>query len=65
MVIFKTIIHDLAKNVYDMIISLGFKPKIYKIKPSKNGDFNRQTANHVRLSKNVSEFLNLVKPEKF
>jgi DNA-binding transcriptional regulator WhiA len=66
MVIFKTIISKLANDFYDMLTSLGFKPKIYKIKANKENayGFHQKTAYHVRLSKDVNEFLNLVKPEK-
>jgi DNA-binding transcriptional regulator WhiA len=64
MVIFKTIILDLANDCFDMIISLGFNPHIYKVEKSENGYTNQKTAYHVRLSKNVQEFLDLVKIEK-
>ncbi len=66
MMTFKNIIPDLAKDFYNMVIDLGFKPHLYTIKP-QNPDlhkFNQQTAYQVRLSKNVSKFLELVNPEK-
>lgn len=66
MMIFATIIPNLAKDFYEMVCSLGFKPHLYKInqKPNEKYKFKQQTTYHIRLSKNVSEFLNLVKPEK-
>ncbi len=65
MVMFSTIIPKLAKDVYDSIISLNFKPYLYKIKRGANPyNFNQKIIYHVRLSKNVSEFLDLVCPEK-
>jgi hypothetical protein len=65
MVIFTTIISDLAKDFYEMVVSLGFNPHLYKIKRQKSlYNLNQQILFHVRLSKNVSAFLNLVKPEK-
>jgi len=66
MVIFKSIIPSLTEDFYNMIISLGFKPHLYTIQPKKTTkyQFNQQIAYHVRLSKNVTEFLTLVKPEK-
>ena len=59
MIIFTTIIPNLANDFYQMIISLGFTPHIYKINQK-----NKQNLYHIRLSKNVNEFLDLVKPEK-
>ncbi len=66
MIMFTTIITELAKNVYNSIISLGFKPHFYKIKRRKINkyNFNQKIVYHVRLSKNVSEFLNIVHIEK-
>lgn len=65
MMMFTTIISALAKDVYEMIISLGFSPHFYKIKKSKNmHNFNQKIIYRIRLSKNVSEFLNIVHPEK-
>jgi len=63
MVIFKSIIPNLTRDFYNMMISLNFYPHLYKIKPDKR-IYNQRIAYHVRLSKNVSEFLELVKPEK-
>ena len=65
MMMFTTIIPKLAKDVYEMIISLGFSPHLYKIEGGKNiYKFNQKILYHIRLSKNVSEFLNIVRPEK-
>ncbi len=65
MMIFTTIIPKLANDFYRMIVSLGFAPHIYKIERKTNPfSFNQKTLYHIRLSKNVNEFLNLVKPEK-
>lgn len=66
MVIFKSIIPNLTNAFYNLMIDLGFKPRLYTIQPKKTAlyGFNQQVAYHVRLSKNVAEFLELVKPEK-
>ena len=65
MIMFTTIIPELAKDAYNSIISLGFKPHLYKIKRKANKyNFNQKTVYRVRLSKNVSEFLKIVHPEK-
>lgn len=66
MIIFTTIIPKLAKDFYKMVNSLGFKSHFYKInqKPNKKYKFNQQTTYHIRLSKDVDKFLDLVKPEK-
>lgn len=65
MVIFKNVILELAQDFYNMTIALGFKPHFYTIDKSvMSNKFNQQTAYQVRLSKNVTEFLALVKPEK-
>ena len=66
MMIFTTIIPELANDFYQMIISLGFSPHFYKIKQGLNKKYNfyQQTLYHIRLSKNVNNFLDLVKPEK-
>jgi hypothetical protein len=67
MVIFTTIIKELAKDVHNIIISLGFSPHIYKVKKDKNSsgyNFNKKIEYHIRLSKGVSRFLDLVSPEK-
>jgi hypothetical protein len=63
---FVSIIPSLAFRFNDMIHDLGFKPRIYKIERQANPyGYNQQILYHIRLSKNVSEFLDLVKPQKF
>ncbi|OGZ83992.1 MAG: hypothetical protein A2528_01160 [Candidatus Staskawiczbacteria bacterium RIFOXYD2_FULL_37_9] len=66
MMAFTTIIPKLANDFHEMVVSLGFKPHSYKInhKPSAKYKFNQQTTYHIRLSKNVDKFLELIKPEK-
>lgn len=65
MMIFTTIIPKLAYEFQEMITSLGFKSHLYKIERKMDPHFiNQQTVYHIRLSKNVNEFLDLVKPEK-
>ena len=59
MALFTTIIPKLAKDVNEMIFSLGFNPHTYQINQT-----NKQKLYHVRLSKKVLEFLNIVKVEK-
>jgi hypothetical protein len=62
MVMFVTVIQPLAKSVMGMIENLGFKPRIYSIIPKSK--FNAKRTFHIRISKNVYEFLRLVKPQK-
>jgi hypothetical protein len=62
MIMFTSIIGDLAENFDYMMRSLGFSSKMYKI--SKLSNPNAQTIYHVRLSKNVKLFLDLVQPQK-
>jgi hypothetical protein len=62
MVFFTSVIPELAQNYYNMVIALGFKPKMYKVYPVSK--YNNQPRYNVRLSRNVQEFLNLVKPDK-
>ncbi len=65
MMMFATIIPRLAKDVYEIIISLGFSPHLYKIKKDKGIHNSKQkTLYRIRLSKRVTEFLNIVRPEK-
>ncbi len=59
MVMFTSIIPNLANDVYNLITSLGFKPHIYKLKQN-----NKSNLYHIRVSKNISEFLNLIKLKK-
>ncbi|MDO8583008.1 MAG: LAGLIDADG family homing endonuclease [bacterium] len=58
MVMFTNASHDLAKDVLEIIISLGFKPRFYI---ANNGG---HTIYRIRIAKNVSEFLDLIKPAK-
>lgn len=58
MMVFSTIIPNLAKDFYKMVLSTGFKPNFYKTRGKNNIEY------HIRLSKNVSEFLTVVNPEK-
>lgn len=60
MVIFKSIIPQLAEAVHQMIGYLGFAAKLYRVEPKSP----QKTAYHVRLSRDVLNFLNLVQPEK-
>jgi hypothetical protein len=62
MMMFVTIIEELAENFEYMVHSLGFLPKTYKITRLSNP--NAQTLYHIRLPKNVKEFLQLVQPQK-
>ncbi|MDP2741723.1 MAG: LAGLIDADG family homing endonuclease [bacterium] len=66
MMMFSTVIPKLANDFYEMVSSFGFKPRIYKIKRGKNikYKFNQQPIYRIRLSKNVNNFLKLVKPKK-
>jgi|SRR3989344_611709 len=65
MMIFTSIIPELANDFQGMMNSLGFKSHLYKIDKSKLiSKFHQQTLYHIRLSKSVSEFLALIKPEK-
>ena len=66
MMIFTSVIPALAKDFYDMILSLEFNPHLYLIKRGKTAEYkySQQDVYHIRLSKNVSKFLELVKPEK-
>jgi hypothetical protein len=60
MVMFTATIPELARDVYEMILSLRFKPHMYAIKR----DPPRRTIYQVRLSKRVPEFLALIRPDK-
>ena len=65
MALFSTVIPKLAKDTIEIIKSLGFHPHLYKIKSQSGRDnFNRQLIYRIRISKNVANFLNLIKPEK-
>jgi DNA-binding transcriptional regulator WhiA len=65
MVMFVSIIPGLAHQVQTMIISFGFSSRLYELKNQKNSSGNKKpTVYHVRVSKNTSKFLQIVKPEK-
>jgi DNA-binding transcriptional regulator WhiA len=66
MVMFRTIIPKLANDFYNAVISLGFKPNIYKLKGVEKNKYNlkQRAIYNIRLSKNVKNFLDLIKPEK-
>ncbi len=62
MVMFTNTVKDLATDVYQMIKWLGYDPNIYHFQPKSK--YNSKYTYHVRLSKNVRDFLNIVKPLK-
>ncbi len=62
MVMFVNIVKGLAYDVETMMKWLGFNPHTYTFMPRSK--FNSRKIYHVRLSKNVQEFLNLVQPLK-
>jgi hypothetical protein len=66
MMMFTTVIPALANDVYNLIIFLGFKPHIYRLKEviNKKYGFKQKPIYHIRLSKNVLNFLDLITPEK-
>ena len=61
MVIFSSIIPNLAEDVYNLINSLGFKSHLYKV-PEKKSTHGYKY--QVRLSKDVQKFLDIVQPDK-
>jgi LAGLIDADG-like domain len=66
MMMFTTVIPGLAESFNRGVKNLGFQPHLYKLENQKtqNGGA-KQTLYHVRLSKNVKDFVKLVKPKKF
>jgi hypothetical protein len=65
MVMFVTIIPKLAIDTLRMFHFLGFQARLYRITRKTNPKgHNQQPLYHIRLSKRVQEFLDLVKPEK-
>jgi DNA-binding transcriptional regulator WhiA len=60
-IMFSTVIPELANDVLEIMNSLEFKPKIYKIKRNSS---NQKIIYNIKLSKNVSEFLSTINPEK-
>lgn len=63
MMMFVTIIPKLAKDFYEMVSSLGFKPHTYKL-TKQNNYLRKRALYHIRLSKDVNNFLSIIKPEK-
>jgi len=57
-VMFTSAIPNLSKDVYEIMLSLNFKPHFYTISN------NRYSINRIRIATHVEEFINLVKPEK-
>ena len=66
MMMFTTVIPGLAESFNRAVKNLGFQPHLYKLENQKtqNGG-DKQTLYHVRLSKDVKNFVKLVKPKKF
>ncbi|MEX1064200.1 MAG: LAGLIDADG family homing endonuclease [Candidatus Paceibacterota bacterium] len=65
MVMITTIIRGLAEEIKSLIDSLGFTSHLYEIDSRKNKySYNKQLEYHIRLSKNVQKFLDLVQPDK-
>lgn len=62
MVIFTSILEGLAIEVKNLIEELGFKAHLYKLVPQLG--YNRHPFYHVRLSKDVERFLDIVQPDK-
>jgi hypothetical protein len=61
MVIFSTVISELAEQVQAMMQALGFSPRLYRVRQCIGADALKF---HVRLSRDVPGFLGLVKPQK-
>jgi LAGLIDADG-like domain len=61
MVVFSTVMPALAQQVDAMIRSLGFRPRLYRIRQSPGKDALKYP---VRLSRQVRAFLDLVQPLK-
>ena len=65
MMMFSTVIPILANDVFGIINSLGFSPNTYRIiRKTNKYNFNQKPIYRIRLSKDVSNFLEIVKPEK-
>ena len=56
MVMFVTIIPELAKDVMEMVIGLGFKPHCYKILQK----LPQKTRYNIRISKNTEDFIKTI-----
>jgi len=63
MVIFSTINKGLANDVFFLFQLLGYEPHLYKIKQKKNR-YGIACKYQVRLSKNVEEFIKLIRLDK-
>ena len=61
MVVFSTVMSDLARQVDAMMRSLGFRPRVYRVRQSAVKNTFKY---HVRLSRQVRVFLELVQPLK-
>jgi DNA-binding transcriptional regulator WhiA len=59
MVAFSNASATLARDVERVMVDLGFAPHVYKITANR-----KRPIYHVRLSKNVSQFLTIVRPRK-
>jgi hypothetical protein len=66
MMMFTTVIPCLAESFDRAVKLLGFQPHLYKLENQKteSGE-DKQILYHVRLSKQVDDFIKLVKPKKF
>ena len=61
MVIFSSVIEGLAQQFHLMTRNLGFRPRLYKVRQSRESATFKY---HVRLSRDVPEFVRLVQPLK-
>jgi hypothetical protein len=61
MVVFSTVLSGLAQQVEAMMRSLGFRPHLYRIRQCPGKDRFKY---HVRLSRQVRAFLDVVQPLK-
>lgn len=61
MVIFSTVMAGLARQVEGMMRSLGFRARLYRVRQCPGKDTFKY---HVRLSRQVSAFLDVVQPLK-
>jgi hypothetical protein len=61
MVMFSTVIPELAQQVLAIILDLGFRARLYRVPQSRDCTTLKY---HVRLSHSVPAFLELVRPLK-
>jgi len=61
MVAFSTVMHGLALQVEAMMRGLGFCPRLYRVRQCPRKDAFKY---HVRLSRQVRAFLDVVEPLK-